>query len=505
MGIPVSDKFELLNFREESVPKDGTGSVRLDLYVHLPRNKRYVLFLLEGNPFGKRHMQMLNRHKTPEVFCKFTDFEIKCPGEPIPDTPHNRLAQEFQEDKDAFRAKYPSEFSQEALDGSITELAEEEKNSSFTLSNKESNARSSETVLATTQTESSNGNIKSTHASEEISSSSQQTIEGNKEEHTGGRQTMPGDKEDYSGTKQSIASAKENFSGTKQSLHEKETFSGTKQSIASNKEEFSGSRQTINKSVAANPMEALLNSDKNTTAEELNKSISGGLTEIFKEFLGVPPTRMSLKETPITELTQELMSLIAPEVEGLRNHLRKIPEYEYIMKSSEAITAIAVLFCLAKGQSSRSIFREVSYACLLMDMGMGSFTEDDFAFYYQDRSLLDKKKTELLLKHPKRSYDVVQARFKNLPDMVGKIILGHHELYNGEGYPREVRSDLLPPIVRIVAYAVDVYESMKKASLNEGDLLLGDAVKNLQGNDLPPHMRRHSPLLMREVAMYLAE
>lgn len=407
MSIPASDKFELLNFRQESVPKTDGGEVRIDLYVHLPRNRRFVLFLLEGNPFGKRHLQMLKRHKTPELFCKFTDFERKCPEEPIPDTPHNRLTQQYQQNKEAFRAQHPELFE--------------------------------------------------THTSAPISASTPTSL------------SEP-------------MSSKQSFSATTETDRSRQTFQGDS---------------------SANTMNQVLSQHNQAKPEDLKKAIATELSEVYRQFLGAFPSKLSLKNTPLTELNQELMEVIAPEVERLREHLRKVPEYSQVMKISEGITAIAVLFCLAKGQISRSIFREVSYACLLMDMGLVGFSEDDFSFYYQDKELLSDEKKTALLQHPRHAYDLIQAGFKSLPDIVGQIVIGHHELHNSKGYPRKVRSEMLAPLVRIVAFAVDTYELMQKANLNERDLLLGDAIRHFRETDGPTHTHRHNPVLLREISSYL--
>ena len=213
--------------------------------------------------------------------------------------------------------------------------------------------------------------------------------------------------------------------------------------------------------------------------------------------------RSNLEESPIQDIASNLLEVIAPEVEKLRDHLKKIPDYVGVMNDSAALTAITTLVCLARGQTSRSIFKEMSYAVLLMDMSMTSLDDEAYKNYFINPDALSEKQKKIVFTHPRASYELVQKKFKNLPDIVSQLILGHHELFNGKGYPRKVRSELLAPLVRILAFAVDIFELMKRNHYLGKKLSIVDAVDSLLNADVPPHLRRHNVVLMREVYQYL--
>jgi len=265
-------------------------------------------------------------------------------------------------------------------------------------------------------------------------------------------------------------------------------------------ESFEGSRKSLDNSEKEIAMASHLGKDN---AEFLKKPIATELKNIFLDLISPSPAKFNLEDSPVNELTDRLVKIIAPEVENLRLYLKAIPQYVGIMEDSAAITAIATLFAIARGQSSRSIFKDLSYACLFMDISLADFDEEAWKTYYlkpENLSTEDKKK---VLSHPTRSSELVQKRFKNIPDIVIQLIVGHHELFSGRGYPRQLRSERLAPLVKILAFAVDVFEHMKRQYLRGKVCNLEEAVHFFQFESVEPHRRRHSATLCREVAEFL--
>ena len=278
----------------------------------------------------------------------------------------------------------------------------------------------------------------------------------------------------------------------------------SRQSHMKPEEDYSGSRQSMidpqAQEEASSKMQMQFGNDN---AAFLKKAISKELADVYSSLNDESTAAINLEDSPIAELTEKLMDVVAPEVEGLRNHLKQIPEYVGVMDDSAAVTSIATLFCMAKGQTSRSIFREVSYACLFLDLSLAKFNERDWVNYYINPNSLNNELKKLVFAHPRASYQIIQAKFKNLPDIVGQMILGHHELFNGKGYPRKVRSELLAPLVRILAFAVDVFETMKRNYLKGKKVSLEQAVSSFVHAEVEPHQRRHNIVLMRDILEYL--
>jgi hypothetical protein len=241
-------------------------------------------------------------------------------------------------------------------------------------------------------------------------------------------------------------------------------------------------------------------------AEFLKKPIAHELAKIFQEVILPNPGQFTLEDTPIAEMSSRLLDIIAPDVDNFRSHFRRIPQYLSVMDDSAAVTSIAVLYAVALGQTSRSVFRDLSYACLLMDFSLLDLSAESWKIYYQDSNQLSPELLAKVKNHPRRSYEIVQKKFTHLPEIVGQLIIGHHELFNGRGYPRGIRSELLAPLVRMFACAVDSFELMKRESMELNNPSLIDVLSQLiASSGTQPHERRHSLSLVRQIHQFLTE
>jgi hypothetical protein len=240
-------------------------------------------------------------------------------------------------------------------------------------------------------------------------------------------------------------------------------------------------------------------------SEFLRAPIASVLKGIYDEMSASDIAHIRLEITPISELTDRLVKVIAPEVETLRNYLHAIPQYRTIMHDSAAITTIATLFAIALGHTSRNVFKNLSYACIFMDISLAELSEESWKTYYLDPERLSKEDARRVRSHPERSTDLVQKRFRKLPDVVLQMILGHHELFNGKGFPRGHRSEKLAPLVRALALSVDVFEFMKRAHLRGEPCDLEGAVNHFVNEAAEAHHRRHNLTLCREISEYLSK
>jgi hypothetical protein len=240
------------------------------------------------------------------------------------------------------------------------------------------------------------------------------------------------------------------------------------------------------------------------SAEYLKKPIAHELSKIFNEVILPNPGQFTLEDTPFAQISSRLLEIIAPDVDNFRTHFRKIPQYLGVMDDSAAVTAIAVLYAVALGQSSRSVFRDLSYACLLMDFSLLDMSPENWKLYYKDQSQLAPDVLAKVQNHPRRSYEIVQKKFTKLSEIVGQLIISHHELFNGQGYPRHIRSELLAPLVRMFACAIDTFEVMKRESLDLSNPSLIQVLEKFMAVDgIQPHERRHSLSLVRQIHEFL--
>lgn len=77
---------------------------------------------------------------------------------------------------------------------------------------------------------------------------------------------------------------------------------------------------------------------------------------------------------------------------------------------------------------------------------------------------LTQDEREIMMQHPQMGYDVLQEATKELHDspmvrIAAEMALGHHEHWNGEGYPNHKKENDIPIGARIMAVA-DVYDAL---------------------------------------------
>jgi response regulator RpfG family c-di-GMP phosphodiesterase len=230
--------------------------------------------------------------------------------------------------------------------------------------------------------------------------------------------------------------------------------------------------------------------------------VNAELSQIFKS-MGAPPNPKEASKTlkSLEKLSTQIIETVAPDVEDLRENILKNSKYLLVMADSAAITSISVLIAMAHGFNSRKIYRDLSTAALLMDAPLADIEEEQVLDHY--KRLPSPPENPLIRNHPQKSYDSVSKKIKAIPEPVLQLILNHHELYNGKGYPRGIRNEQLPPVIRSLCLAVDVFEIMKQSKLRDNqDLDILGALEKLQEKDVEPHLRRHNQRLVHEAIEY---
>ena len=75
---------------------------------------------------------------------------------------------------------------------------------------------------------------------------------------------------------------------------------------------------------------------------------------------------------------------------------------------------------------------------------------------------LDPEEWEIMSRHPAIGYEILRGSPSKYVHMGAEIALGHHEKYDGSGYPQGLKADAIPLAGRIVAIA-DVYDALTSA------------------------------------------
>lgn len=203
-------------------------------------------------------------------------------------------------------------------------------------------------------------------------------------------------------------------------------------------------------------------------------------------------------------MSDKLMGAIAPDVKTLNDHLKKQAQYLSLMSDAAAISTLAVICAYANGFDSRKSYRELSFATLVMDIALAEFGEEQIKLFYVDRDALAPDTLRAMLMHPMRSYQLAEQKLRSLSDVTMQLILSHHELFNGKGYPRGIRTEGLFPIARVLALAVDLFEHLKRAEAKGAKSSLTDILVELRDEAVEPHLRRHNKKLIDATLNFLS-
>lgn len=93
--------------------------------------------------------------------------------------------------------------------------------------------------------------------------------------------------------------------------------------------------------------------------------------------------------------------------------------------------------------------------------------------------ILTKQEMQLMRRHPVVGYRILNLSDKTLD--IAKYVLSHHERWDGNGYPNQLKEKAIPKISRILTLA-DAYESMISGSNDRKALSKEEAIQEVQMN-----------------------
>ena len=139
------------------------------------------------------------------------------------------------------------------------------------------------------------------------------------------------------------------------------------------------------------------------------------------------------------DTVQKLVSLLDVRETTAGKHSRRVSEYALIGAAELSLP-------------ERDI-KIIEYAAILHDIGLLSIPEN----ILNKRDTLTKEEWNLIRKHPVIGYNLLRG----IPSLnqVSKLILYHHERYDGKGYPCGLKGENIPIGARLIA-VVDAFDSM---------------------------------------------
>lgn len=146
----------------------------------------------------------------------------------------------------------------------------------------------------------------------------------------------------------------------------------------------------------------------------------------------------------------------------------------YTLGHSERVTAISVGIGKVMGLGVEDL-RELRIGALLHDLGKIGVMS---TVLNKEQSLTDSE-YDIIKRHPVAGAKIVDPM--GLPKTVSKIILQHHEWYNGEGYPYGLKGEGIHLFARIVSVA-DSFDAMTSKRKYRSNLNYSRAAKEIYTN-----------------------
>ena len=163
---------------------------------------------------------------------------------------------------------------------------------------------------------------------------------------------------------------------------------------------------------------------------------------------------------------------VAPTIYALTAAIDAKDSYTFIHSMNVSKYAVILAESLGMNDNDIEVIRD---AGLLHDIGKISIPEH----ILQKTSKLTREEYEIMKTHVENSTKMIRY----LPDMdyVIPAVLGHHERYDGKGYPRGLAGDTIPYMARILTIA-DCFDAMTARRPYKQPLSVAYAVNELQKN-----------------------
>ncbi len=247
---------------------------------------------------------------------------------------------------------------------------------------------------------------------------------------------------------------------------------------------------------------------KNLPAAPFNGQVLGNEAKeklrLFYETLTKNPltgTAKAVATSALSSMSDGLLKTLVPEASNMKSELLTQMRNIHVMHDSAAISTIALLVALSNEFESRASLGNISKACLLMDASLGDLEEEHLETYYRNRNELPVHITEKIQQHPLKS--AYLSHGIEMGEVISQMVLVHHELYNGKGFHRGIRTSGVSPLARCLCLAVDIFEQVKGAELRGNPVSLGTVITGIYHENAEPTERRHGKELLVKLCAYL--
>jgi HD-GYP domain-containing protein (c-di-GMP phosphodiesterase class II) len=158
------------------------------------------------------------------------------------------------------------------------------------------------------------------------------------------------------------------------------------------------------------------------------------------------------------DTVKKMVSLLDPRENAASRHAMRVAEYALIGASELSLP--------------EDIKHNIAYAGILHDIGMLSIPED----IINKRTALTREEVNVIRRHAVIGYNLLRG----IPSLseVSRLILYHHERFDGKGYPCGLKGNMIPLGARLLAVA-DAFASMTEKHFYRAAIFAKDALTEL--------------------------
>jgi len=194
--------------------------------------------------------------------------------------------------------------------------------------------------------------------------------------------------------------------------------------------------------------------DETDRGKALNRGVAAA-HEVMVKIFNKLPAGVPLKFSDIVEAENKILK--AMKHASLRQWLTAVGcHHKDSYRHSLFVTGFAVAFAQHMGMREDDQ-RRLTRAALLHDVGKAFVP---VAILDKPGKLTEEEMGEVR-KHPRLGYDALAAQGGFPPEMLD-VVLHHHELLDGSGYPDGLHADRISDIVRLTTI-VDIYSALVEA------------------------------------------
>jgi len=164
-----------------------------------------------------------------------------------------------------------------------------------------------------------------------------------------------------------------------------------------------------------------------------------------------------------------------------------------IRKHSLSVSRYAIAFARALGYRQKEYLEKIAMACLMHDLGLAEIPS---SLRKKNLNSLTPDERNIYESHPISSVEILSG-YDEIDDTVKKIILQHHENFDGSGFPEGLKGTKIFEPARILAIANELDRFINRYKLKDTDIV--PALMGLQKANRMSSICKLDPVLLSKI------